>query len=146
MTITFQIEGIEQEDGDELACPDCKLSMRDNRVKPGASPMDCSCYGYGGPAVMPVPQFELNVSNVNGADLLRFLGVEFDYCGDIDPRDLLTALANSHGNHYQLEVDPTSEGNVYYMGRSTDQVARNMAKLEKIATKAVKYGRRVVWS
>jgi len=145
MTITFFIHGIEQEDGDEMNCPQCNLSMRDNRMGQ-LSPTDCRCHGYGGPEVMPVPQFELNVANVNAAELLRYLGIEFDHCGEIDPRDLLTALALRHGQNAELESEDTSEGNVHQQGRSGAQVARYVAQLGKIATKAVQYDRSVVWS
>jgi len=143
--MTFSIEGIEEETGDSLPCPDCGLSNYDNRVKPGASPMDCSCMGYGGPEQMPVPQFELNVANVNGADLLRHLGLPAECYGEADPQDILTALALRHGSNDLLESEDRSEGNVHECGRSADQVARYMAKLEKIAVKAAKYDRKVIW-
>jgi len=147
MTITFSIEGIQEETGDELPCLSCGETLLGAMHKAnGDRNEDCpACFGYGGPETVAEPRFELNVSNVNAGALLRHLGIEFDYCGEVSPQDLLTALAVRSSDELMVEA-PHSEGNWHYGGRSAEQVARYVAKLEQIATMAAKYDRRVVWS
>jgi len=143
MSITFSIEGIEEETGDELPCPQCKLSFRDNRSGKH-SPMECLCMGYGGPEQLPQPQFEMNVANGNAYALLEAIGQTPDYCGEVDPRDVLVGLERLQPGALE-SADEQPAANVYCAGRSSEQVARYVAQLRKIALKARKYDRRVVW-
>lgn len=145
MSVTFSIQGIHEEDGYELPCPSCGQSMRDC-MDPERRDYDCTaCMGYGGPAEMPQPQFELNVANTNALALLAFLGLPAECCGDADPQDILTALALRYDSHAELATDTVVDGNVTHVGRSPFQCARYLEQLTKIATKAAKYDRRVVW-
>lgn len=116
MSLTFSIDGIREENGHDLPCPDCGLTLADPHGDP-----DCTCMGYGGPEVLPQPRFELNVSNGNGCDLLRILGVPATCVGELDPRDLLVALELHDVRDRYREV------------------------LRRIAEQAVKYDRKVVW-
>ena len=138
MSVTFRIEGIEEEDGDELPCPACGCSMRDMRMVVGPRAHCDTCSGYGGPERMPVPQFELNVANANAATLLRFLQLDVEVCGgELEPEQLLQVLAVKEGRAIEL-----ADCGVL----STDQVARYWRMLRKIARKAMRYQRRVIWN
>jgi hypothetical protein len=122
MTLTFRIDGIEEEQGHDLPCPDCGLTLANAHLHHDRD-FDCSCMGYGGPQELPTPRYELNVANMNGWDILVSLGFEADHCGTLDPRDLLTALT--------------------LRGRNLNE--RYVTVLERIARQAVRYDRTVVW-
>lgn len=142
MTITFSIEGIEEEHGYELPCPDCGLSMDDAVGRKHGDP-DCSCLGYGGPDKMPEVRYELNVSNANAGPLLDHLGIEFDHCGAVDPREVLAALAVRSPAEL---TSPASHAPGWFNGARTPRtVAHYYARLTRIAKMAIKYERRVVW-
>lgn len=122
MSVTFRIEGIEEEHGYELPCPTCGRSTLDAM---GPEHVPCSaCDGYGGPAELPRPRFELNVHSGNGAALLRLLQLPDEPAGSVDARDLLVklTLANCPRAHEQ-----------------------HFAALSRIATQAARYDRPVLW-
>lgn len=147
MSFTFSIAGIEEEHGYELPCPDCGLSL-DSAALPENQDRrnpDCSCFGHGGPEELPAPQFELNVATANGIALLRFLGLETAEYGEVDPADLLTALALKQDHADLLTVPYSHDARVIDGGRSQNQVERYFAKLTKIAAKAAEFDRMVVW-
>lgn len=146
MSITFSVEGIEEEHGYDLPCPDCGLSMDDVVAIPGGSYVNakCSCLGYGGPDKMPVVRYELNVSNVNAAALLDHLGIELDHCGAVEPLDVLAALAVRDPAELLRTVTHRDGG---WIGnpRSVMTVAHYYERLTRIAKMALEYRRRVVW-
>lgn len=144
MTISFSIDGIEEEHGYDLPCPDCGLTLSDAHLDDDRN-FDCSCYGYGGPEKLPEPQFYLNVSTENGVALLRHLGLPAEEFGQVDPQDLLTALAIKEGQDDLLMCSGEFRGRNFLGGRTASQVERYRSKLTKIATKASDYGRDVVW-
>lgn len=126
MSATFSIEGITEEAGYELPCEACGVSLYGALDPRESRHLDCpACLGYGGPVDIPKAQFELNVHNQNCAALLRLVGLESAPEGAADPRDILTKLA-------LVEVP--------------QELATQAAKLAKIASKAAKYDRRVVWA
>jgi hypothetical protein len=140
MSVTFSIDGIEQETGHDLPCPDCGTTLAT-----GGGPDDCSCYGYGGPERLPFATFELNVANENAIALLRFLGLPDEYCGSVDATDLLGRLSIKRAS-VDLLVEPGSvDGRVISVGRNRAQVERYLDRIERIATQAQKYARNVVW-
>ena len=142
MSITFSIQGIEEETGDELPCAQCGLSFRDNRSGKH-SPMECLCMGYGGPEELPQPQFSMNVANGNGYAILDALNLPVECYGEADPRDILARLECLQPG--ELVTPDVDAGVVFYAGRSAEQVARYRDQLRKIASKAAKYDRKVVW-
>lgn len=121
MTITFRVDGLNEETGHDLPCPDCGLTLATAHLSEHQDP-DCSCLGYGGPDVLPAPRYALNVATVNGVDLLRALGLPGTSVGSADPRDILTALVTSEG----IED-------------------RYREILERIAVRAARWDRAVVW-
>lgn len=121
MTVTFSIDGIEEENGGDLPCPDCGLTL----ASPERGDPFCSCLGYGGPEQLPTPRFELNVSNVHAAELLESLDLACGlYQGDLEPREVLLALA--------------------LRSPSCDRTRRYHVVLARIATKAEQYSRRIL--
>lgn len=157
MSITFSIEGIHEEDGTDLPCPDCGLSLATAHLHPQRN-FDCSCGGYGGPEELPEPQFQLNLSNGNGMALLRFLELGSDPYGAAEADHVLFQLAIKGASSGLLTapavseqlVRITSDGvgmgpMVHTGGRTTEQVERYLSTLGRIAAKASSYGRKVVW-
>lgn len=145
MTISFSIDGIEEEHGYELPCPDCGLSLANAHLHHDRD-FDCSCMGYGGPDKMPTPKFWLNVATENGLELLEHLGLPRTSEGQVKPHDLLTALAIKEGQDDLLTLPLSHDGRFTHNGRSLDQVGRYMVKLTELANKAAEYGSLVVWS
>ena len=153
MSITFSIQGIHEEDGDELPCAQCGLSFRDNRSGKH-SPMECLCMGYGGAEELPQPQFSMNVANGNGYAILDALNLPVECYGEADPRDILARLdaaqiptiEPSVEQHPVVSYEGVRDGvRIFNGGRSTEQVARYRDQLRKIASKAAKYDRKVIW-
>lgn len=123
MSLTFRIEGIEEEHGYDLPCPACGRSIL--AAVAAAERVECAaCDGYGGPAELPQPQFELHVHGGNAAALFALLQLDATVPG-VDPADLLVKLT--------LAACPPEH-------------ERHFAKLSQIATKARRYNRAVVWS
>lgn len=141
MSVTFSIEGIEEETGYELPCEVCgrKLGHDDAMA-------DCSaCYGFGGPSNMPQPRFVLNIANGNAMDLLEYLGLYCDYAGSIDPGLLDEKLREFPPNEFEAP-NRQLKANVTQCGRTKDQVDRYWRVLRRICKQAKKYSRKVVWS
>ena len=123
MSVTFRIDGIEEEHGHELPCLTCGRSILDAM---GPEHVPCTaCDGYGGPAELPRPRFELNVHNGNAAALQRLLQLDVGPGGSVDARDLLAKLTLAH-------CPPEHE--------------HHFAALSRIATQAARYERSVVWA
>lgn len=126
MSMTFSIQGLGEEHGYELPCTACGVSLL-GALEPGERRhLDCRvCLGYGGPEELPKVRHELNVHNGNGVALLAALGLPTEAAGEVGARDLLVSL-ELRGDH------PT--------------VARYRETLERIASRAAKYDRPVVWA
>ena len=125
MSTTFTIDGIEEENGYELPCPACGHSLMSAANL--SEPPNCSaCLGYGGPddMHMPVPQFVLNVHNGNARKLFDLLQLDPE-SGQVEAGDLLFRIS-------MVNCPEAHDGHI--------------AKLVKIAEKARKYDRPVVWS
>lgn len=121
MSVTFRIEGLSEEDGSDLPCPDCGLTLSDAHLRPDRN-FDCSCMGYGGPEELPLPRYELNVHEGHAADILSHLGLHYTI-GSESPHSILATLA--------LRPLPNRAHGV---------------TLLRIASKAAQYGRLVIWS
>ena len=122
MSVTFRIDGIEEEQGYELPCPSCGRSIRDAI---GTEHVPCTaCDGYGGPAELPRPRFELNVHNGNAAALRHLLQLDGGPAGSVDARDLLVKLS---------------------LAKCPPEHQDHFATLSRIATQAARYGREIVW-
>lgn len=143
MSITFSIEGIEEENGSELPCPDCGVSLAKACLPENHSNTCELCQGYGGPAQLPEAQFELNMANGNAYAVLEWMGLGAECAGDAHPWAILLALNTQDAS--PLEAVDVDAGVVLYSGRTREQVARYITKLRKIAHKAAKYNRKVVW-
>jgi hypothetical protein len=126
MSMTFRVEGLDEERGYELPCKGCGVSLV-GAMEPGEQRhLECRvCSGYGGAADadLPRPRHELNVHNGNAAALLSLLQLD-PAAGEADPVDLLVKLS-------LVRVPRCHEDHV--------------AVLSRIATRARKYSRKVVW-
>lgn len=153
MSITFSIQGLEEEDGLDLPCEMCGC-----RLDRSCGHFDCQCGGYGGPKNFPRPRYELNVANTNGLALLRFLNMDAEYYGSIDPDPMLAALAARRLSADELVEEPTVERLtrlspqgidqgplIHHCGRTRDQVDRYLEVLTRIAKMAKRIGREIVW-
>jgi len=113
----------------EFGCCDCVMEARD------ACP-DC---------VLAV-----NVSNTNARAILERLGVEFDYCGTLDPTDLLgramTANIGQDDSGRPSSIETGAGGaTMIDCGRSAGYFDRNFERLATLATIAQRRALPVVW-
>lgn len=142
MSVTFSVEGLEEERGFDLPCPDCGISI--GEALQNRPSLDCSCGGYGGPEKLPIPRHELNVANGNAAAILRHLALESDdpryLFGGADPKDILTAMETRHWIGL-VSPDRRLGPNTIKCGRTPDQASGYYRTLRRIAKKAAKYGR-----
>jgi len=97
---------------------------------------------------------EMNLANTNAEDLMRSLGLEFDWTGSIDLQELKTKLEMfTPWDQQELIREPTQEGDfnepgpvVYDGGRSEDQVSRYIDGLGEIVDFGLQNGfRTLVW-
>lgn len=87
--------------------------------------------------------FDVNMSNANAGAVLAELGVEFDYCGSIDPSDLAArVMLEGIGTervavlHHDPLVGPV-------LGQSK---SRHLDALGRLATEAMRRGTWIGWS
>lgn len=112
----------------------------------------------------------LQVSNSNGGDILKWLGIEHDYVGYIPPEKLpaimakLIKIKNTENEISKFTTDTTKTKNTYIdqsdpdvpsiksgptmynMGRSYNQVERYVDSLIKIIKTAQELGIGIAWS
>lgn len=99
---------------------------------------------------------ELNVSNTNGMAIQRMLGMEPDYCGSLDPSQLLAALAVANPgsivreSHDNMGVDVTVDGvkpivRIIECGLSEDRIEFYIERLTRIAEHAVRHGTEITF-
>jgi len=148
MSITFSIEGIREEQGYELPCTGCGVSAIAALTTGETRHRECPvCDGYGGASGedQPQPRYELNVANLNGAELLDFLGLPVGYSGEVPGAAMVLSLACNSARRYKLCRDTVQDGNVITHGRNREQVDYYFRVLNRIAKKATQYNRNVVW-
>ena len=88
--------------------------------------------------------FELNLANANFSTLWNSLGLEFDYCGEINSGELLNAV-NSLDSELLLRANFVDGENFYSFGIDKNQAARYIKKLHEICLEALKRGESVTW-
>lgn len=101
----------------------------------------------------PVCSLSLNVSNVNGAQILASLGVESDYCGSIDPADLLGRSLLGPVTTDDSGIAPTVDGGpgtgramLVECGLPAGYFAERFGRLADLASSAMAHGLVVAWS
>ena len=139
MSITFSIEGIEQDTGLELPCPSCGLRLADENDYES----DCVCMGYGGPPDIPIARFEMNLANGNAEALLTHLGFRVNDFG-APATDVIVAL-ESNPRYPLITSDKWRGLRSVICGRTREQVQLYYETLRRIALKAQQYSRAVVW-
>ena len=88
--------------------------------------------------------FELNLANGNFSTLWNSLGLEFDYCGEINSGELLKAVS-SLDSELLLRANFVDGENFYSFGIDKNQAARYIKKLHEICLEALKRGESVTW-
>jgi hypothetical protein len=144
MSLTFSIEGIQEEKGYELPCRGCGMT-----IMQAIGQHECAvCSGYGGAADedMPKVRYELNVANLNGYALLNFLDLPLDASGAVKGIDLVLRLAIVKHSRYELCRPAQRSGNVFTGGLERPQVDNYFRVLTRIARQAMRYRRNVIWS
>lgn len=128
----------------------------------GGAIADChDCEGTGVVTFTNYP-FEMNLANVNCSTLFNALGLDFDYCGEIDPRNILkainrTPLALIVRDDRQEPIglvdciksgakDSAKGCQVYYGGITKDQAASYQTRLAAIALEAERREDKITWS
>jgi hypothetical protein len=87
----------------------------------------------------------MNLSNTNFYRFFKALGIEVnDYCGEVCSK-IAYNLCKSF-DPKKLVVDSYQEENIYYAGRTIEQVARYKWNLMKLAAEAKKQGKPILWS
>lgn len=146
MSVTFSVEGLEEEHGYDLPCPDCGDSMM-TAVARSVPLRDCSCMGYGGPIELPRPRFEMNLTNRNALVLLEWLDLPVQdgtLEGATDGQDLLTTLAVKETS--QLVELLAAARDEFDVQQDVARLAvRYVRLLSRIAQRAAKWGRSVIW-
>lgn len=109
---------------------------------------DCPvCEGTGQEAFRSYP-FELNVANRNFATLWSALGLDADYCGRMDSRQLQAALRAADAALILRDtVVETSPARATFIdqGISPDQARRYLEALAEIASEAERREEPIVW-
>jgi len=92
--------------------------------------------------------FEMNLANGNAATLMNALGLEFDYCGDIEPRRLIKAITRTPAALIQRQtVSGTGDkgAKIIHCGIVEEQADSYLSRLLKIAQEAEKREEKVWW-
>lgn len=90
---------------------------------------------------------EINMANPNAMNLLQMLGIEPDFAGQINARDLIQRISSARNNISSNTKEPTQDGNFYDFGRSYEQIERYLDELETIAMRAMQMDNpSIVWS
>lgn len=162
MSVTFTIhknieycqkKGICREEVYDCQCIDCNN---------GVPKQDCmDCHGEGKVRFLVYP-YELNMVNSNFKTFTSALGMENDYCGDIDPRkleDLLCKLnpelairankdeivENAKVKSDDVELFHVHQVNVIDYGLDAEQINRYITILFDICEEAIKRNELIVW-
>lgn len=87
--------------------------------------------------------FELNISNSNFSTLWNSLGLDFDYCGEVETDKVSSAL-NSLDENLLLRANYV-EDNFYSFGIDRAQAKRYIDTLKDIVEEATKRNVKICW-
>ena len=109
-----------------------------------------TCYECKGKGIISFTHypFELNVANANFSTLWNSLGLEHDYCGEIDPRVVLKAINRTPVALIERQItEDNEEGKVHIIncGIHTKQAQRYITALTEICEEAEKREEKVYW-
>lgn len=87
--------------------------------------------------------FEMNISSGNFSTLWNSLGLEFDYCGQIDPREVIDSL-NSFDENLLIRANFV-DGNIYSFGIDIERAKSYIDRLRNIAEESLKRNQLISW-
>lgn len=93
-------------------------------------------------------RLELNVSNVNGLDLLDWLGLSAEYCGEVDASELAARCRRrlwDEPRNLDAGIPASMDGRIILCGRSPGYLRERTSQLLVIADAARAQGARVCW-
>jgi len=114
----------------------------------GKAEPDCrECKGSG-EVKFDIFPFEMNVANGNAQTVMNSLGLDFDYCGEINPHRLLKAIQRTPVELAcrQGSTDKGDRGcTIIRMGIDIKQANSYLTRLTAIAEEACKREEQVIW-
>lgn len=154
MSITFAIARRRDDGLIVQGCPDSEA----HRACHGTceDPEDFEFYGCCGCVTdaldaCPECSLSLNVSNTNAAQIIDRLGVEFDYCGVIDPADLFgrAAVGNIGRDDSGMEttvIGGDGRATLVECGLPAGYFEDRLGALAHLAQYAIEHGTLVSWA
>jgi len=124
---------------------DCQCVDFSEDGKPVSSCFECK--GKGTISFTNYP-FEMNLANGNFRTLWNSLGLNFDYCGEIDPRTILKAINRTPVSLVERQTtEDNEEGKVHiiHCGIDTEQAGWYFTTLTEICEEAEKREEKVYW-
>ena len=91
------------------------------------------------------PDNYLNLSNRNFSVLWNFIGLEFDWCGSVEPQEVLSGLLNFESGNITIDPHWMSD-NMFDCGLSQEQVSRYIIGLKRICADAKKAQVPIIWA
>jgi len=153
MSVTFSLARVGDDGTIHISCPDADAH---NVCSGGCEcPEDFEHYGICDCVIAAQDECSycsagVNVSNTNAAQILDRLGIEFDYCGVIDPADLFGRAAVANIGRDDSGVDATEisgDGHATMIdcGMRNGYFADRLGSLERLASLAMDRGLLIAW-
>lgn len=93
----------------------------------------------------PTCSVEVNMSQTNAAAVIERLGVTFDYCGTIDPDELIGRALTGNVGRDDTGVNHTHTGNMIDCGVRPGYYNDRLGQLADLATYAKDNGFQISW-
>ena len=149
MSVTISI--LNDTDESDVSEYECMCADVDGKGHP-----ECrECKGTG-KVVFKSSKWERTLSNGNFSTFWSAMGLEFDYCGSIDPRDLLLAATTlnpelsvraTHVECREMAGGGKDSGPKFIScGLPREQVLSYIDSIRNICTRAIELGEKVCWS
>ena len=94
----------------------------------------------------------VNMSNMNSGAIMRVIGIPFDYCGEIQSKDLSTVrqcifvALNRDSQRSNEHREQKVEGNFFTSGINDEYIVRRLKELDSLCRAAQEFEESVVWS
>ncbi len=145
MSITFSIQDnaayCEANNLIETVRYDCQC-----KHEGGIDPACPECEGTGKVSFDNYP-FQMNLANRNARTLWNALGLDFDYCGEIDPTVLLHAINSTESALVVRSGVDRQDRGVRFIdgGISTEQAENYLTRFKVLAEEGIRRGKVIVW-
>lgn len=88
---------------------------------------------------------DVQMSNTNARMVIERLGLEFDYCGEVSPDDLLSRAMTGNIGRDDSGMPTHQEGRMIYVGLAPGYFEAKLGALAELATKAKELDLPVHW-